>query len=43
MEPGQRSRSRPIDGPVEEIETEGQKQLQTLLKKQLDTNVSLKQ
>ena len=43
MEAGSRSRSQPIDGPLEEIETEGQRQLQTILRKQLDTNVSIQQ
>lgn len=43
MEPAVRSRSKPIDGPVENIETEGQKQLQALLKRQMETKVTIKQ
>lgn len=43
MESTVRSRSVPISGPLETIETEGQKQLQALLQKQLDTKVTLKQ
>ncbi|WAQ99503.1 EXOS9-like protein, partial [Mya arenaria] len=43
MEAGMRSRSQPIDGPLEEIETEGQRQLKALLHKQLDTDVSIPQ
>lgn len=43
MEAQARTRSRPIDGPLEEIETEGQRQLQAVLHKQLDTNVSIQQ
>jgi len=41
MEPGMRSGSRPIDGPVEEIETAGQRHLQGLLQHQLDTQVTI--
>ena len=43
METERRSGSRPIDGPVEEIETAGQKHLQALLQKQLNTKISLQQ
>ncbi|XP_060597529.1 RNA-binding protein 41-like [Ruditapes philippinarum] len=43
MEAGVRSRSKVIDGPLESIETEGQRQLKSMLQKQLDTKVTLQQ
>lgn len=43
MEAGQRSASRAIDGPVEEIETEGQRHLKALALQQTVTNVTVKQ
>lgn len=43
MEPGVRSRSKPIDGPLEKIETEGQKQLKAMLQKQMETKVTVQQ
>lgn len=36
-------RSRDLSGPVENIETEGQRQLKTLVEKQLKTNTTVKQ
>ncbi|KAL4230581.1 U12 snRNA binding [Mactra antiquata] len=41
METGVRSRPRRIDGPLENIETEGQKQLQSMLQKQLDKSATI--
>ncbi|XP_053399927.1 RNA-binding protein 41-like isoform X2 [Mercenaria mercenaria] len=43
MEAGARSRSRIVDGPLETIETEGQKQLQSMLQKQMETKVTMQQ
>ncbi|KAL3879001.1 hypothetical protein ACJMK2_031323 [Sinanodonta woodiana] len=41
MDSGLRGRKRSLMAPVEEIETEGQKQLKALVKKQLNTQVDL--